>query len=156
MPGHVCLAPRHLFFHEQRSYPRGSRIESALVASQMLHESRHQKGFFFNRITDPRPVLRPSGFVRRSCHRERFGKPFQDHIRQELFDLMLAVGYEFSYLRFLRENFSFGMYDEPLEMKLQRKRSYFFSLLLEAERHREALTPLGEAALEEMLCFMEH
>jgi len=155
-PGHIKLAPRCLFMQEGRNYERGSEIEVVLVAAQLIHESRHQKGFYFNRVTDPRPLLCPSGFIKPNLHERPLAWPFtRDHVWRELFDMMLALGYELSFLNFLRENFSFGDYEEAFEKKFRKKRLYFHSQLIEAEQNRDAFTPLGLATLEELLHYLE-
>jgi hypothetical protein len=92
VPGHVRLVPLRLLDGEMSRYEAGSSIERALMAAQLVHESRHQKGFFFNRVTDPRPVLYPSGFIEAAWHREPFPAPFHHRVFQELFDLVLSFG----------------------------------------------------------------
>ena len=150
-PGFVLIAPRRLLFKEKMIYPRGGKIEKLLVAAQIVHESRHQKGAFFNRFCDPRPVLTPSGFVKPGFRRTALKHPFSHFILANAFDLILSVGYEVLFLQSITAREDLGEYRECFENKIKRKKVYIFSILMAVEQNREALTPLGLQTLEAMM-----
>ena len=133
----------------------GVRSKRSSLLIRSIHESRHQKGFYFNRVTDARPVLYPSGFVKQDFHRKPLYAPFGDHGFQEIFDLILSVGYELSFLQFVKKRDELCSYSEALEIKIARKRGFFYSMLGSAEHNRDALTPLGIETLDTFLDFME-
>ena len=152
-PGHIMMTPEKLM--QDDPCELNTELEAIAIAAHLIHESRHQKGYFFNRAIDPDLRLAPSGFVHRQYRAVRTNL-LLDFELQNMLDLCMAVSTECIFWQFMQTSGKYPQYSEQFEKKIQRKKKYWRDFMTVAEMHQHVLTPQGAEIYQEILRFWEN
>jgi len=148
-PGHIKVAPQRLFHKENNTYYEpGSLIETVLFAGQIVHESRHQKGFYFNRIIQPTHRFDDSPFIKRDYQKVPAPHPFGHLTLGNFIDAIPSVGFELQFMQYALKNLNLTPHLKTYEEKIARKKRYLQMLFAIAQWNSACFTKQGASLLE--------